>query len=310
MTASSPSATPPLAGDELEPLLLRSSPELTLLPPHVGSTPSVRGGVPVVAVQPEAQDTFAEHFERALTESPAWVLIGLAAVATAGWMVERRRRRELETDKDSVLWAGVQPAVSSIITAVDEEFFDEEAPVASPAAGGAPPDTTTVTSRREATLIDLHQLDGRLRRRRAQGDLLAATLLLQQHLSDFRFTSPWVFLELRQLHHLLRREQEWELAREAFRARFAQRAPLWQAPPTDHVQLCDDPLICAELLAHWPFRESRMIIRRWVLGEPDVQGQQHPAPILALGVYRDLLFLDRLLDRVMESHPEPADSLL
>lgn len=310
MTDPSPSATAPLGGAELEPLLLRSSPELTLVPPHVAPTPSVRGAVPVVAVQADAQDTFAEHFERALTESPAWVLIGLAAVATAGWVVERRRRRELETDKDSVMWAGVQPAGSSIITTVDEAFLDEEAPATSPGAEGVPPDTTTVTSRREATLIDLHQLDGRLRRRRAQGDLLAATLLLQQHLSDFRFTSPWVFLELRQLHHLLRREQEWELAREAFRARFAQRAPLWQAPPTDHVQLCDDPLICGELLAHWPFRESRMIIRHWVLGEPDAQAQQHPAPILALGVYRDLLFLDRLLDRVMESRPARADSLL
>ena len=310
MTASSPSAPAPLTGDEPDALVLRPSHELTLVAPHVPASHPPHASAVALSVQSPDDGGFAEHFERALTESPEWLFIGLAALASAGWMVERRRRRELETDKDSVMWAGVQPAGSSITTDVDEEFLDEESPAASGAPGGAPLQTTTATSRREATLIDLHQLDSRLRRRRAQGDVLTATLLLQQHLADFRFTSPWVFLELREVHHLLRREQEWELAREAFRARFAQRAPVWQAPSTAHVQLADDPLVCRDLVAHWPYRESRMFIRQWVLGDADAPAQLHPAPILALGVYRDLLFLDRLLDRVMESRPPPDDSLL
>lgn len=308
MTASSPSVATPSEADE--PLVLRPSGELTIVPTPLVPARAVQPTVPLVAVEVPADESFADHFERALADSPAWVLMGLVAVASAGWIVERRRRRELETDKDSVLWAGVQPAGSSIITDLDEDFGDEEPQPAAPAPAGEFTNTTTVASRREATLIDLHQLDSRLRRRRAQGDLLAATLVLQQHLADFRFTSPWVFLELRELHHLLRREQEWELAREAFRARFAQRAPLWQAPSTSHVSLADDPLICDELVSQWPFRESRMVVRRWVLGESDAPSQHHAAPILALGVYRDLLFLDRLLDRVMESHPAPRDSLL
>ena len=97
-------------------------------------------------------------------------------------------------------------------------------------SAGPPP--TTAGARREATLSDLHELDGRLRRRRASGDLLAAVLLLQQLVAAFRFTSPWVFLELRELYHLLSRERDWELAPEVFQLRFGQRAPLWQAPST------------------------------------------------------------------------------
>ncbi len=85
-------------------------------------------------------------------------------------------------------------------------------------------------SRREATLIDLHQLRGKLKRRRERGDNVAALLLLQQHLVDFRYTSPWVFLELLELYRLLDRPHEWDIARDAFRKRFGQNAPSWAAP--------------------------------------------------------------------------------
>lgn len=246
---------------------------------------------------------------RTLGNSPLWLLVGLATVASAGWLLERRRRRELEIEKDSVLWAGVQPPGSSIITEVDDgDAADDGAASEPPLPTGPPP--TTSGARREATLTDLHELDGRLRRRRASGDLLAAVLLLQQHIADFRFTSPWVFLELRELYHLLSRERDWELAREVFQLRFGQRAPLWQAPSTADAQLVDDPVICDEIVPRWPFREARIAMLRWVLGEPETPGAPYHPPVLALGVYRDLLFLDRLLDRTLITRPPAVDSLL
>jgi hypothetical protein len=298
MNARSPPATPLSPAFEREPLALRPSRELGEL------------SAQTLARGPVHEDTFADHFGRALNDSPAWVLIALAALATAGWIVERRRRRKLETEKDSVLWADVQPPGSSIITGGGLPSGDPAAAPDGPASASASTLAGTPGSRREATLIDLHQLDRKLWRRRARGDLLAAALLLQQHLAEFRFTSPWVFLELRELEHLLGRGQEWELARAAFLARFGQRAPMWQAPSTADAELVRDALIAQELVPHWPYRGARMVIRRWVLGEPEAASVEQPVPILALGVYRDLLFLDRVLDAVMISLPEPADSLL
>jgi hypothetical protein len=250
------------------------------------------------------------HLRRALSDSPDWALIALAALATAGWVVERRRRRELQTEKDSVLWAGVQSAGSSIITEPSEPPRQETTAVEASLQDGEAAPASSMVSRREATLIDLQQLEGKLRRRRGRGDLLGVALLLQQHLAEFRYTSPWVFLELREIEHLLGRGQEWELAREAFRARFGQRAPVWQAPSTAGAELAEDALIAQELAAQWPYREARMVIRRWVLGEAALPTEEYHAPILALGVYRDLLFLDRLLDRAMLTRAEPLDSLL
>jgi hypothetical protein len=310
MTAPLPPSPPSEPDAVPDAVVLRQSLQLGTVPLQPGST-ATRATVPAQGVpDPVAPDSFAGHFARALNDSPAWVLLGLAALASAGWVVERRRRRELETEKDSVLWADVQPPGTSIVTNLDHVLGEELADADREGNATAPLQSTTIASRREATLIELHQLDSKLRRRRVRGDLLAATLLLQQHLADFRFTSPWVFLELRELHHLLGREQEWELAREAFRARFAQRAPVWQAPSTAHVQLADDAAICEEVAAQWPYREARMVVRRWVLGEGE-SGEDHgPVPILALGVYRDLLFLDRLLDRIMLTRPPIEDSLL
>jgi hypothetical protein len=235
----------------------------------------------------------------------------VAPLACVGWWLERRRRRRLETEKDSILWAGVQPPGSSIITSGSEvESMPGMAPAADVKASVSLPPVGESVSRREATLIDLHQLEGRLRRRRERGDLLGAVEVLQQHLAGFRYTSPWVFLELRELDHLLGREQEWELAREAFRTRFAQKAPLWQAPSTAEARLADDPEILRELIPEWPYREARMVVLRWMMGEPEIGQMTYRPPILALGVYRDLLFLDRLLDEVVTLRPAPPDSWL
>jgi hypothetical protein len=310
MTAPLPPTPAPEADDAPDAVVLRQSVQLGTVPAPAASRPLEKTVGGAATTDLGAPDSFAGHFARALNDSPAWVLLGLAALASAGWVVERRRRRELETEKDSVLWADVQPPGTSIVTNLDALFQEELADHDGDGLATAPPQSTTIASRREATLIDLHQLDSKLRRRRIRGDLLSATLLLQQHLADFRYTSPWVFLELRELHHLLGREQEWELAREAFRARFAQRAPVWQAPSTAHVQLADDDAICGEVAAQWPYREARMVVRRWVLGEGESAQGQGPVPILALGVYRDLLFLDRLLDRIMLTRPPIEDSLL
>jgi hypothetical protein len=295
MSPASHSAAPP-SDTVSDALVLRPSMELHAVP---ASSPSQRAMT--LAPAGAESESVGAHLRRAFSESPDWALIALAALATAGWLVERRRRRELQTERDSVLWAGVQSADSSIITGPDEPpllHADEAGPPSSP------------VSRREATLIDLQQLEGKLRRQRDRGDLLGATLLLQQHLAEFRYTSPWVFLELRDIEHLLDRGQEWELAREAFRARFGQRAPVWQAPSSADAELAGDALIAQEVAAQWPYREARMVIRRWLLGEATLPAEEYHAPILALGVYRDLLFLDRLLDCVMLTRAEPVDSLL
>jgi hypothetical protein len=240
----------------------------------------------------------------------AWLLMLVAVLATLGWWLERRRRRRLETEKDSILWADVQPPASSVITSAGEAESVPGLPVPDIKASLSLPPVGESVSRREATLIDLHQLQARLRRRRERGDLVGAVEVLQQHLAGFRYTSPWVFLELRELDHLLAREQEWELAREAFRTRFAQKAPLWQAPSTADAQLADDPQIVNEMVEEWPYREARMVVLRWMMGEPEIGQLTYRPPILALGVYRDLLFLDRLLDDVAVVRPAPLDSWL
>lgn len=300
MTATAaPPATATPAPSPPEGLQLRASPQLQAVPLHRAKAASA-----------PASRTAGQAAARwgTLDNSPLWLLVGLAAMASAGWLLERRRRRELETEKDSLLWADVQPPGSSIITEVDARPVDDGAASRPPLVAGQPP--TTAGARREATLTDLHELDRRLRRRRASGDVLAAVLLLQQHIADFRFTSPWVFLELRELYHLLSRERDWELAREVFQLRFGQRAPLWQAPSTAEAQLVEDPVICDEIVPRWPYREARMAMMRWVLGEPETPGEPYHPPVLALGVYRDLLFLDRLLDRVLITRPPAVDSLL
>lgn len=305
--------TAPVAAASAEGLALRPSTELGVLP---RSPPRVRPSAPTEGSALSPASTPAETAGAgALAMLPSawepWFLMLVALLASAGWWLERRRGRRLTTEKDSILWAGVQPPSSSIITSAGEEETVPKAALATDvkASASLPPFGESV-SRREATLIDLHQLEGKLRRRRERGDLLGAVEVLQQHLAGFRYTSPWVFLELRELHHFLAREQEWELAREAFRTRFAQKAPLWQAPSTADAQLANDMQICGELIPEWPYREARMVVLRWMMGEPEIGQTTYRPPILALGVYRDLLFLDRLLDPVMTTRPSPPDSWL
>jgi len=226
--------------------------------------------------------------------------------------MERKRRRALETEKDSVMWADVQPPGPSIVTThheLDDILPDSPNPAESARAIYVHAIGET-TSRREATLIDLHQLDGRLTRRRMRGDINAAVLLLQEHLVDFRYTSPWVFLELRELYKMLDRQKEWDLTRKAFSDRFGQNAPVWEAGSTIATELLSDQQLCAELARHWPKREARMFVLRWMLGDPAMRQKALGPPLLGLGVYRELLMLDSILDDVMIARVTRADSLL
>lgn len=243
---------------------------------------------------------------------PTLLWAAAAVVFATGWIVERRRRLLLETEKDSILWADRQPPGSSIITTagrLDDILPDSPNAAESARAIYVSPVGET-TSRREATLIDLQQLHGKLRRRRNRGDVIASTLLLQQHLADFRYTSPWVFLELRELYRQLGREKEWEVARMAFRKRFGQNAPAWDAPSTEDASLLDDRQLCDGMARDWPYREARMFVIRWMLGDPKMRQQSSGPPLLGLGVYREMLLLDGVLDEVMDNRTIPADSLL
>jgi hypothetical protein len=158
-------------------------------------------------------------------------------------------------------------------------------------------------SRREATLVDLHDLNHRLRN--AQRNPEAAAELLEQHLVDFRYTSPWVYLELRELYHRLGQRDEWDLVRDSFRIRFGQNAPQWDAPSTAGAEIADDRQLCGDLVRKWPQRETRLFMLRWMLGDAASRQKSSGPPQLALGVYRDMLLLDAVLDDVMASKPAP-----
>lgn len=314
---SSETPEPGLSPDAQAPAL-RLSPALARVPvprdSHTGgpAAPSApRQPDPPPALISSAQSAIASQVEALRQTSsstgmlPLTVSLGaLAAVASLGWLIERRRTRR---EQDSVLWADVQPAASSIVTKVntlDDILPDSPNPAESARAIYVTAIGET-NSRREATLIDLHQLQQKLERRRKRGDHVAAVLLLQQHLVDFRYTSPWVFLELRELYRQLDLEHEWEVARDAFRARFGQNAPLWATPSTADAQLLDDEHLCAGIAGQWPYRPARMWMLRWLLGEHEMRVRAMGPPLLPLGVYRDLMLLDDMLDDVMLAVPVP-----
>lgn len=278
--------------------------------PQVPATPRPAPAAAQAAEGPDARPQVQIQLEQhALT----WVMSGVALLAGVGWAVERRRRRALEVDKDSVFWANAhQGSSASIMTTtrgLDRILPDSPDPAEAARAIYVTAIGET-NSRREATLIDLHQLRGKLKRRRERGDNVAALLLLQQHLVDFRYTSPWVFLELLELYKVLDRQMEWDIARDAFKQRFGQNAPAWSAPSTETMELADDPQLSEELALHWPYRESRMFILRWVLGDPTMRMRNAGPPLLGLGVYRDLMLLDSILDDVVVVRTQPADTLL
>jgi len=308
VTAPLPSSETPAPEAGAEALALRPSSRLDRLPPERAAAP---GAPPAPSISAQARTP--EEITALAAPAPdgraiSWLLGTALVVATAGWLIERRQRRLLESEKDSVMWANVQPPGSSIITTAGNlDALLPDSP--NPAEAARSIYVTQIgetNSRREATLIDLHQLNAKLTRRRERGDNVAAVLLLQQHLVDFRYTSPWVFLELRELYHLLDRQKEWDVARDAFRQRFGQNAPVWAAPSTADVEFLSDRQLCTELKQHWPHRQARMFILRWMLGEPDMRQKGSGPPLQALGVYRDMMLLDQVLDEIMVMRPKAA----
>jgi hypothetical protein len=263
---------------------------------------------------PASMQGMAAMFREANSTNPPGLLLltaGLGAISvltSVGWLIERRRRR---TEEDSILWADVQPQASSMGAtkgSLDDILREGRTPAESARAIYVTAIGET-TSRREATLIDLHELDDKLQRRLKRGDQNAAVLLLQQHLVDFRYTSPWVFLELRELYLDLNLQKEWEVAREAFRVRFGQNAPLWISLSTASAQLEDDTQLCEGLSSLWPNRPARMWMLRWLLGEHDMRVKAMGPALLPLGVYRDLMVVDRLLDDIMPQTTAYQDTL-
>lgn len=239
-----------------------------------------------------------------------WALASLALAAGVGWLYERRRRLRLDSDSDEGLWATSpdRPRRRPAQGDVDETFPDgrEIVEAARPVYVSVIGDTP---SRREATLVDLHDLGARLEKLSERRDFMAAAELLEQHLVDFRYSSPWVFLELRELYKQLDQREEWELVRDAFRTRFGQNAPQWSAPSTAGEEITNDKQLCGDVLRKWPQREARLFILRWMLGDASSRQKNSGPPQLALGVYRDMLLLDTILDEVMTSRPAPAPQL-
>lgn len=303
-------AAPP----EGEPLVLRPTRELSWSPVAQadGPPPAASAQRAATVAADSAAPAEAPASAAAPTSSNSWLLMGAAAVATFGWLVERRRRRLLETEKDSVLWADVQPPGASIMTTAGglSQILPESPNPAEAARAIYVTAIGETISRREATLIDLHHLNSKLTRRRKRGDNVSAVLLLQEHLVDFRYTSPWVFLELRELYKQLERQKEWDIARVAFKQRFGQAAPAWDAPSTENAELIADKQLSEELSNLWPYREARMFVVRWMLGENDMRKSSSGPPLLGLGVYRDMMLLDQVLDHALDLRTEPADSLL
>ena len=244
---------------------------------------------------------------RSLVAAPppevTWTLASLALAAGIGWVVERRRRMQGSFPGASSHWRSTNAHSArrgSTTGNVDDTFPDGRDIVTA-----APPVYVSVIgdtpSRREATLVDLHELHERLLKLVTKRNPRAAAELLEQHLVDFRYSSPWAFLELRELYKQIDHREEWELVRDAFRTRFGQNAPQFDAPSTAGAELADDKQLCDELLRKWPHREVRMFILRWMLGDAQSRKKSFGPPQLSLGVYRDLLMLDSLLDEVMTS---------
>ncbi len=238
-----------------------------------------------------------------------WALASFALAAGVGWLYERRRRVQLEEDGEAGHWA-VTPAASQRRPSrgIDETFPDgrEIVEAADPVYVSVIGDTP---SRREATLVDLHDLHARLEKLSTRRNFKAAAELLEQHLVDYRYSSPWVFLELRELYRKLDRPEEWELVRDAFRTRFGQNAPRWNAASTAAAEIADDQQLRGDLLRKWPQREARLFILRWMLGDAQSRQKSVGPPQLPLGVYRDMLLLDSILDRVIAARA-PAPPVL
>ncbi len=143
---------------------------------------------------------------------------------------------------------------------------------------------------------------GKLQDRLALGaNPIARQQLLEEHLESHAHTSPWVLLELRDVrgprHYLWAQEE-----REEFARRFSVR------PPTDadwarrKDALLRDTQLCELLQESWPL-STKSLITIWMLGSPDGSRPRRGMPILTLGTYRELLFLDSLLGYREFDHP-------
>lgn len=267
--------------------------------PRAASAPIPQAGLVANASAATADGTPSIAGIRANPLLPVTITLGgLALASSIAWLIERRKRLR---EEDSVMWADVQPTgTSSIVTKVRLSEILPDSPDPAEAARAVYITAIGETiSRREATLIDLHQLQRKITRRCDRGDIASAVLALQQHLLDFRYTSPWVFLELRELYRVLDRQKEWEVTREAFRARFGQNAPSWTGSVGADLELAADTQIIESIQQQWPQRTVRLWILRWMLGEPDMRKRCMGPPLLPLGVYRDMMLLDTLLDEVM-----------
>lgn len=232
-----------------------------------------------------------------------WSLASLALAAGVGWLYERRQRVRLETEGLPEPWQSAPPSQRRRSSVGMEETFPEDGEIVEAARPVYVSVIGDTPSRREATLVDLHDLDARLKNLRRNQK--AAIELLEQHLVDFRYTSPWVFLELRELYEQLDNRDEWELVRDAFRGRFGQNAPQWNAPSTAGAELGNDKQLCGDLLRKWPQREARLFTLRWMLGDAQSRAKSSGPPQLALGIYRDMLLLDAMLDDVMAAKAAP-----
>lgn len=288
----------------------RTEEPAALVVPTADSAPPANSTAQTLMGAAPAEESLPLPAPQAGTGTRNLLLGGAALLATLGWVLLRRQRRA-RVEKDSVLWAHVQPPGASILTIADE--LDQILPDGpSPAEAARAIYVQAIgetTSRREATVTDLQDLQGKLMRRIRRGDNVAGVLLLQQHLTDFRYTSPWVFLELRELYKLLDRSAEWEVARETFRQRFGQNAPPWNAPSTAGAELTSDLQLANDLVRYWRRREARVFILNWMLGDPGMRTNSNGPPLLPLGFYRDMLLLDRVLDDVMMPRAlPPTDS--
>jgi hypothetical protein len=297
-------------------LALRSSTELQTVPPERAPAAS-KAQLPKADSLPALSLERLTNLDTALPAAMAlprqmvtapppeitWSLASLALAAGVGWIYERRRRLQLETEGLPAPWHSAPASQQRRSVMGSDETFPEDGEIGEAARPVYVSVIGDTPSRREATLVDLHNLKDRLHN--LQRNPEAAAELLEQHLVDFRYTSPWVFLELREVYQRLGQREEWDLVRDAFRLRFGQNAPHWDSPSTTGAELANDKQLCGDLLRKWPQREARMFILRWMLGDAQSRAKSSGPPQLGLGIYRDMLLVDAVLDDVMASKAAP-----
>lgn len=165
---------------------------------------------------------------------------------------------------------------------------------AAPAAASKPARTAV------ATLQDLHDLHARLA---DKPNPISQKGILEDHLEHFAHTSPWVLLELRAVrghrYHLWADEEVPEFSR-----RFGVRPPGERDWARREDGILRDAQLCDELTASWP-HDAKAVIAFWMLGSRTGDPPPLGMPLLTLGAYRDLLFVDSL--RVEREFHNPSE---